>query len=367
MSVLVAAKDEEDNIETCITTLLTQDYPNFEVIAINDRSTDGTADILERLVANNPGAPKLTALHVRALREGWFGKNNAMRTGIELADGEWYCFTDADCRQISNKTLSVAWQFAHQNKIDFLSVLPVLEAKSFWERVIQPVCAAIMALWFNPCKVNDPNSSASYANGAFMLMRRDIYQAIGGHERVKTEVNEDMHMARLAKEAGHRLFVIQNDDLYRVRMYSSFKETWRGWSRIFYGCFGTFKRLIISTVLLCVASILPWASLLAGAIGWLFSAADSWRMIALFGGAAVISQLVCLFRFYRLCQIRTVLLPTYILGAVIALGMLISAMMKLSGRTTTTWRGTTYRGSQVAAHALPPRREAEQGNKVART
>ena len=99
-----------------------------------------------------------------------------------------------------------------------------------------------------------------------MLMRRDCYQRIGTHDRVKTEVNEDMHMARFAKQAGLTLRVTQNEDLYVVRMYASFAETWRGWARIFYGCFGSFKRLLLSLILLLVASISPWASLVIGII-----------------------------------------------------------------------------------------------------
>jgi preprotein translocase subunit Sec61beta len=253
-------------------------------------------------------------------------------------------------------------RYALENKIDFLSVLPVLETKNFWERVIQPACAGIMALWFTPRKVNDPQSSASYANGAFMLMSRESYDAIGGHERVKAEVNEDMHMARLTKQAGRRLYVIQNDDLYRTRMYSNFKEAWRGWSRIFFGCFGTFRRLIISTLLLCLASILPWGSVIVGALGWATSdAIHSWQIITLCGAAAVIAQQICLVRFYSLCQAEPKLAPTYIIGAVIALTMLLSAMMKLGGRTSLTWRGTTYRGNRLDSSTAP----AKQKDRVA--
>ena len=92
--------------------------------------------------------------------------------------------------------------------------------------------------------MNDPKSSAAYANGAFMLIRREVYDALGGHERVRSEVNEDMHLARLTKRMGYRLQVIQNDDLYVTRMYATLGQTWRGWSRIFYGCLGTLRRLV---------------------------------------------------------------------------------------------------------------------------
>ncbi len=355
VSMLVAAKDEEANIEACVTSMLAQDYPDLEVFAVNDRSTDRTPEILERITSPN-GIP-YTPLHVAELREGWFGKNNAMHEGVQHAQGEWLCFTDADCRQISNKTISVVVSYAVENRIDLLSVLPVLETKSFWERVLQPVCAAILVMWFRPEKVNDPKSSASYANGAFMLMRRDLYDAIGGHERIKTEVNEDMHMAKLTKQSGRRLHVIQNDDLYRTRMYANFGECWRGWSRIFYGCFGTFRRLAVSTLVLFLSSIMPWCSLFAGIVGWFaVEQGSAWRWIVLASVAAIVMQQSLLVRFYRVNRANPWYVPTYFIGAVVAFGMLLNAMTKLGGLRTTTWRGTTYRGDQLAA----------QGDRVAR-
>jgi chlorobactene glucosyltransferase len=349
VSVLVAAKDEEANIDTCVRTMLDQDYPDFQVIAINDRSIDQTPGIIDAVQADHPD--RFTALHVTELEDGWFGKNNAMRVGMEIADGDWLLLTDADCRQISPKTITVAMRYAIEHDIDLLSLLPVLETHSFWEKVIQPVCAAIMALWFQPRNVNDPNNEAAYANGAFMLMRRELYETIGGHAKVRTEVNEDMHMARLTKAAGRRLWVMQNSDLYRTRMYASLGETWRGWSRIFYGCFGNFRRLIVSTMVLCFASLLPWVSAIVAGCGVLWGGdASSWMTPLAIATAAVVAQQSVMFRFYSLAQSNPKLTPTYVLGAVIALGMLLNAMRKLAG-STTTWRGTTYRGAQLVTPA----------------
>lgn len=350
VSVLIAAKDEEANIETAVRTMLLQDYPHWELIVINDRSTDETPRILERIRAEQNGDDRLKVIHVEQLRDGWFGKNHAMAVGMEQARGEWLCFSDADCTQLSRRTLAAAVAHAEANGVDFLSVLPVLEARSFWERVIQPVCGAVMVFWFDPRRVNDPAHSAAYANGAFMLMRRRTYDAIGGHEAVRTQVNEDMHMARLAKLAGHRLRVVQNDNLYSVRMYSGVRQIWRGWSRIFYGCFGTFRRLLVSMMFLLVTNVFPYGSALAAWIivaarGW--TDAGPWRWVALAATAVVAVQLSVIARFYRLCRTSPWLAPTFIVGAVVCIGMLGSAMLKLGGRSATVWRGTRYRGDKV--------------------
>jgi len=346
LSVLVAAKDEAATIATCVRTLADQDYPNYEIIVIDDRSTDGTAGIIDALAEEFPD--KVRALHVAHLPEGWFGKNNAMRTGVAAADGEWFCFVDADCRQTSRSTLTAALREALERKADFLSVLPVLETRSFWERLIQPVCAAILVIWFNPEKVNDPKSKAAYANGAFMLMSRAHYVAIGGHERVRTELNEDMHMARITKECGRRLFVVENDGLYLTRMYASFAETWRGWSRIFYGVFKTFRRLAATLGLLLTASVFPCVSLVVAAVGYAVAEGAERRTwgIALVITAAVVAMLESvIYRFMRLTRSASWAWMTYPLGALLGVGMLLAAMRKLAGGRP-TWRGTTYRGER---------------------
>jgi len=345
VSVLVAFKDEQENAELCVRTLLEQDYPNFELILIDDRSTDRTPEILDAMAGDSE---KTTVIHVGRLREGWFGKNNAMREGVERVTGQWLAFSDADCFQTSPRTLSMAVRYAVENKIDMFSVLPVLETPSIWERIVQPVCGAIMVFWFHPKRVNNPKSKAAYANGAFMLMTREAYEKIGGHEAVRTRVNEDMHMARLVKEHGLRLFVMQNDGLYRVRMYTRFRDTWRGWSRIFYGCFGTLRRLLISFFFMLVISLGPW---LSGAVGWLAVAlggGEGWWWTAWAATAAALVQETVIFRYYRLSHANPWLAPTYPLGGLLSLGMLLNAMTKLNGLSATTWRGTTYHGDRVA-------------------
>ncbi len=346
ITVLVAAKDEEANIEACLQSWLAQDYADFEVICIDDRSTDRTPVIIDAVAAANP---RVRALHVTELLPGWFGKNNAMRVGVENATGAWFCFSDADCVQTSPRSLTVAMRHALETKTEFLSLLPLLEMHGLWEQIIQPACGGIMMLWFNPLKVNDPRRSNAYANGAFMLMSRSAYDAIGGHEPVKTEVNEDMHMARIAKQAGLRLRVVSNSDLYRVRMYNSLAQAWRGWSRIFYGCFGSLRRLIVSLVFVLVLSLLPWLLLIGGLIAKATSAtmSSSANALLIAAGAACALQMTVLFRFYRISRVNPLLAPTYPIGAFLAAGMLISAIRRLGGRSTTTWRGTTYRGDRV--------------------
>ncbi|MCK4342620.1 MAG: glycosyltransferase [Phycisphaerae bacterium] len=335
LTVLVAAKDEEANIGRCLRGLLAQEYPNLEVIASNDRSEDRTGEIIDEVAGRDP---RLKAVHVTHLPEGWAGKNHAMHQGMQRAGGDYLCFTDADCRFHAPELLAAAVRFARRENVDFLSVLPDLEADTFWERVVQPPAGAIMVFWFPPEKVNNPNSPRAYANGAFMLMSRPAYDTLGGHEQVKTALNEDMHFARRAKELGLRLRVLRGTGMYSVRMYAGLRQIWNGWSRIFYCCFGTLPRLLVSVIFLSVFSVLPTLSLLAapflGPLG---------PGIAIAAGLTCVIQQTVLWRFYALSRTPPAWALTWVLGAGLCLAITLNAMTRHFG-VKTRWRGTTYQG-----------------------
>jgi glycosyltransferase involved in cell wall biosynthesis len=352
ISVLVAAKDEEANIEACIRSLLDQDYPDYEIIAINDRSTDATLPILRGLEKEAGG--RLTVIDVDHLPEGWFGKNNAMHQGMSSATGEYFCFVDADCRQTSRRSLSTAMAHALHYNTDFLSIFPRLEAPTVWERVLQPVCAGLLFTWFPANKVNKRHRKTAYANGQFMLLRRSCYETIGGHERVRTQVNEDMHFARLVKMHGLRLRVVENEDLYVARMYRAPRELWRGWSRIFYGSIGSVWKLLLSMASILLLTLLPWVSLIVA----VFAAACSptgqaGEWVKAIGAWAIVVALMQLaaVRLYRIFRVGAVWSLGYPLAALTTLGILFSALLKVLGLTATTWRGTTYMGDQVVQQA----------------
>lgn len=351
VSVLVAAKDEEANIGACVESMLRQDYPDFEVLVIDDRSADRTAEVVEAIAARDP---RVRLVRIRELPDGWCGKNHAMWQGARHATGEWLCMIDADCRQTCDRTLSVTVQHALDRGADLLSVLPTLEMKGFWENVVQPVCSGVMIIWFKPDAVNDPARPQAYANGAFMLMRRDAYEAIGTHEAVRMCVNEDMHMALRTKRAGRRLVVVQNRGLYLVRMYTSLQQIVNGWSRIFYGTFGTTPRLIASIAVLGVMSMLPYLVTPLGWIAWAATGRGAWLAAALAGTAAMAMQLSVIVRFYRLTGGAGRLAWAYVVGCSVAMVSLVKALGKRRRGGQIVWRNTTYSTGATKTEAPVP-------------
>ena len=249
---------------------------------------------------------------------------------------------DADCTQTSPASLRTAVTYALDRDADLLSVLPNLDMRGFWENVIQPVCSGIMMIWFNPAKVNNPDRPHAYANGAFMLMRRSAYEQIGTHEAVKDKVNEDMHMAARIKAAGRRLRVARNQGLYRVRMYASLKAMVRGWSRIFFGTFGTLRRLTLSLTAIVLMGILPYVVAMIGAAAVAAGLGQPALWCLLAGLTAVAMQQSVIWRFYRLIGARAELAWTYLIGNLFAAAAVVIAMTKLRKGAQVVWRNTTY-------------------------
>ena len=353
VSIIVAAKDEEECIERCVRTLLDQDYPNFELIVVNDRSVDRTGAILDDL--QRIAGDRLRVLTIDALPDGWYGKTHAVHRAAAVANGSMLLFTDADCWQLSKRTVSTAVRYAVENRIEFLSLLPNVVTSCAWEAFIQPVCTAVLMVWHSPERVNDPSRRTAYANGAFMLIQQDAYDRIGGHESVRGIICEDMALARVAKGGGVGLHVVRNRDLYATRMYATLGETCRGWSRIFRGSLPAPMRVVGAMALLFVFSIAPWVSLFGAVVGAWTSGADAsgnWGLAMLIWGAAAASQQSVTLRFYPLLGAPRWRAMSYFGGALMCLGILTDALFRELGIGATTWQGTSYRAGAGRSHVV---------------
>lgn len=354
ISVIVAARDEQDHIETCLRSLLNQDYPQFDVIAVDDRSRDNSPAILQRLGDEFPD--RLQTVTIRTLEEGWFGKCHAMREGVARSRGDWLLLTDADCRFTSRQAISRAIEEARAQEVDFLTIIPQLDAPTVWERVLQPICALVLMFWFQPKRVNNPAYPTAYANGAFMLLTRRCYDGIGGHSAVRNALNEDIQLARRTKAQGWRLCVVENDGLYRTRMYPTFGAAWRGWSRIFCGALQTPWRAGLAAVMVMVFAVLPSLGTITAALGFLTATsatAPTWAFALTVWSLAFLVEHLVVWRLYGALKVGRGWSLLYLLAGLFMVGILVNAFLKTLGATSTTWRGMTYRGRRTLLVSAP--------------
>jgi len=226
VSVIIPARNEELTIGQAVLSLASQ--PDvLEIVVVDDQSVDGTASVLKGVAAD---VPKLRVLEAGALPEGWVGKNHATWQGAQHATGAWLLFTDADAVHLPGSTAQALLRAA-AGDATMLSVSPAQEMHSWWERALIPFVYCRLAQLYSYAAVNDPRSPIAAANGQYLLIRRDAYEAIGGHAAVRGEVLEDVALARRAKDAGVRLLFVPDEGLVRVRMYTTFRAMWEGWTK----------------------------------------------------------------------------------------------------------------------------------------
>ena len=223
VSVIVPARNEETCLGRCLESLAAQTGVSFEIIVVDDGSTDRTREIAQSF-------PGVRLLEPGPLPPCWSGKNNALVAGAGEARGEWLLFTDADTVHRA-ESLARAVAEAQQQKAALLSYSPEQEVRGFWEKAVMPVIFAELASTYRPTEVSDPRSAAAAANGQYILVSREAYDAAGGHAAVGASLLEDVALARAVKASGRQIFFRYGGDAVRTRMYRSFAQLREGWTK----------------------------------------------------------------------------------------------------------------------------------------
>jgi cellulose synthase/poly-beta-1,6-N-acetylglucosamine synthase-like glycosyltransferase len=223
VSVIVPARNEEACLGSCLESLVAQTGVIFEVIVVDDGSTDRTREIAQSF-------PRVRVVDLGSLPLGWTGKNNALVAGAKQARGEWLLFTDADTVHRAG-SLARSLAEARQQKAALLSYSPEQEVHGLWEKAVMPVIFAELASSYRPSEVSDPASSVAAANGQYILVSREAYDAVGGHAAVATSLLEDVALARAVKASGRKIFFRYGGDTVRTRMYRSFAQLREGWTK----------------------------------------------------------------------------------------------------------------------------------------
>jgi len=277
VSVIVPARNEEASLGACLESLVAQTGVAFEIIVVNDHSTDRTREIAESFAAMSE--TNLRVIEAGPLPEGWTGKNNAVTTGARAARGEWLLFTDADTVHLPG-SLARALTEAPKNNADLLSYSPEQIAVTFWEMATLPVVFAELARQYPHSKVSDPNSPAAAANGQYILVKCSAYEAVGGHAAIAGEILEDVALARAVKASGRKIHFRYAADAVRTRMYRDYAQLRDGWTK-------NLALLFPYPGWLAAKTLLFWGFTWAALFFALVTRAKHWSWVTLFVGAFV--------------------------------------------------------------------------------
>lgn len=331
VSILIPARNEETRLPDCLDSLLAQDYPHLEWIVLNDHSTDQTARVVE---TRRQREPRLRLIEGQDLPPGWTGKAWACHQLSREARGDYLLFTDADTRH-EPQALSSALDHLLRHRYGLLSLWPRQIAVTWSERWVIPF-VHVLILWFMPHWLKLRHRSLGAANGQFLLFRRDAYDAIHGHESVRSHLVEDVALGREILLGGHRLGNADGSHLVSCRMYESFGGIWEGFTKNLRAGFeDSLSGFIVTGILIVTLLILPflWA-FISWIAGW-----PAWIVQTTLAQAALVLLLRWLLA-VRVGQPRTVIL-LHPLAATLCMAIALNSWIQ-TARGRVTWKGRTY-------------------------
>jgi glycosyltransferase involved in cell wall biosynthesis len=304
------------------------DYPALEIIAVNDRSKDATARILDEFAARHP---RLRVIHIGELPAGWLGKPHALQKGYECASGDWLLFTDADV-QLQPDTLRRAISLAQARKLQHLTLFCDLEMVGFWEKVLIPFFGMWFYLATDPARVPDPASPRYVGVGAFQLVQRSAYEKSGMHQRLAMEVLDDMKLGKILKQSGFRCECAVAQDFVRVRWHAGLGNLIRGVTKNFFAS-AEYSLLVVGILLagMVIMNVVPFVGVIFGH-GWgrIFSALAVLIILCFHAGAAAVMRVS---PWYAL---------THPVGALLFCYMLLRSTVVTLRQGGVLWRGTFY-------------------------
>lgn len=348
--LVIPAHNEEVVIADVARSLLRQDYPSLSVTFSLDRCTDRTETILRELIA---GDPRFHIHLIDACPPDWAGKVHAVHSAVQASPGgparpgELLLFADADTI-FEPACIRACVALMQHRHLDMLSLLSTLATRHWFERIVQPVAAMELLRQYPPRRVGRGVASRPFANGQFMLFRRDAYEAVGGHAAAREHLLEDIHLARLIAWSDRAVGVFLADGMLLCRMYPSWAAFRRGWKRIYIeaaNCRASRLRQTAYRVGV-VGVVLPMAALIAAAAGltlWYLTRDPLAAIAAASGVAGLISFGAAVLTAYALGRTPPSSAAMYPLGALLVSGLLAEAAADLEQGRAVQWAGRAYR------------------------
>ena len=329
LSIIIPACNEAEHIEDAVRTVLQQDYPELEIILVNDRSTDNTGEIVDRLASEDA---RIQAVHIETLPEGWLGKVHALHQGVQKSSGDWLLFSDADIHYAPG-LLCKAIAYVQQERVDHLALLPRVILNSYWLDVAISTFGLMFLLNTRSSEINKPNSKYPIGIGAFNLVKREAFNRTPGFEWLRLEVVDDFGLGVMLKRAGAQTrFALADKDL-SLGWYPSVRAMFRGLEKNLFGPGAGYQwwKVVMQVLLL-------WG-LVAAPIVSLYSM-QPWLNAA--SGVVVIMYLIFSIFFVREKQKETLSLLMFPVGLIMLSLMMAWAAYRCLKNDGIDWRGTHY-------------------------
>ena len=329
ISLIFAARDEEEKLPAALATLAAIDYPRLEIIGVDDRSQDETGRILADFAHEHK---RLHVVRVDSLPDGWLGKPYALHNAYEKSSGEWLLFTDADV-QFAPDALRRAASLAKNENVDHLTLFCDVEMTGFWDKVLLTFFGMAFHLATDPYRVGNPNSRAYVGVGAFQMVKRSTYEAVGTHRRLAMEVVDDMKLGKIIKQAGFRSCAAFAPRLVAVRWHSGLGNLIRGVTKNFFASAGySVPVAIASLIAVLLMNVAPFVGVFV-AHGWtrVFAAVAVAIAVGFHVGVNVVLRVSPLYAL------------THPIGAILFAYMLLRSTVVTLWNGGVTWRGTFYR------------------------
>jgi glycosyltransferase involved in cell wall biosynthesis len=338
VSIITAARNEERDIREALQSILHLDYPNYEVIAVNDRSEDETGQILDNMRTENP---QLVVIHVETLPEGWLGKNHALHTGASASSGELILFSDADVK-FARTALSRAVGYMQRNGIDHVTVAPRLEHGSIPLSLAVQFFFMAFTMYMRPWKARDPKSRHFMGIGAFNLMRRAAYEKAGTMARIPLRPDDDIMLAKILKQSGARQHIVNGQEMLSVHWYYTLREMVAGLQK---NAFAALKYSLILAIGAVTANVVfniwPFAAIfLTSGLTRTLNIAVCLLLMTMYAGGA-----------FRM-RGRAWLAIAYPAAAAIFIYILVTATARTMFRRGIAWRGTRYSLDDLKANKV---------------
>jgi glycosyltransferase involved in cell wall biosynthesis len=340
LSVVIPACNEAANLESAVATLLQQDYPDLEIILVDDRSTDGTGEIIERLAHADS---RIRAVHIETLPPGWLGKVHALHRGVEQASGDWLLFTDADVHFAAG-TLRRALALVLHQRVDHLTLIPRTIHKSFWLELAVNTFGLLFFITTRAASVNRPGSKAFVGIGAFNLVNAERFRRTAGFEWLRLEPGDDVGLGMMIKQSGGTTRLAFAYEDLSLQWYSSVASMFKGLEKNLFGPGSHYQWWLM---LLRVGII--WALVTAPVFSLVFGLTHGLAPLWIAGAAAISMQLI--FTGYLATERKTkvLILLLFPVGVLLVTAMMLRAGYRCVKNGGIDWRGTHYPIEQLRA------------------